>query len=305
MRTATIRLAAVIILLGACTPTASPDRGTDPTDSTRGTVAATPTSASRPAASTSTTTTTTATTSTGSTVTPSTTTTVPSTTTVDDPPPGEVTGVGVEIGAGSGEIDVSWDRNPEPDIDHYEVWWSENPGGPETLIALVPHDPGELGGLAQDLGGGRTLFVDVGFRNQMPGHDCYRLRAVDVAGNGAALSSEVCLPDPAPTQVAGLSVELGGGSGEVAVIWRRNAEPDIDHYEIWYSERPGGTTALLVTVPHDPSRLGGITHDLGDGRTLYIDTGRDLVAGTNCYQVAAVDAGGHAGPRSAEVCLQP
>ena len=311
MSTPRIPLAVLLLLLGACTPTASTTAGQDTpaTTSTSG-IPTTSTVSTTVPAKVPTSTTVPVSTTTGefpSTTSSATTSSVPpsSTTVPDDPSPGQVGGVLVAIGAGSGEIDISWDRNQETDIDHYEIWWSEAPGGSKDLIGVVPHDPAALGGVAQDAGGGRTLFVDLGGRNQIPGHDCYRLRAVDLGGNGGPLSTEVCLPNLPPSQVAGLSVELGGGSGEVAVIWQRNAEPDIDHYEIWYSAQAGGTKSLLVSVPHDASRLPGNAQDLGDGRTLYIDAPRELVPGTNCYQVAAVDDGGVVGPRSGEVCFQP
>ncbi len=294
----TIRLVAAGVLLAACAPAASTDTSADTSTSS----AASPSPA---VASTTAATSTTAAVSTTTTTGATTTTTVRPTTTANDPPPGVVTGIVVGLGAGSGEIDISWDRNPEPDVDRYEIWWSATPGGSKTLVDVVPHDTARLGGLAQDLGGGRTAYVDVNGRSQTPGGDCYELRAVDAASNEGPFSAEVCLPDPPPGQVAELTVGEGGGSLEISVVWRRNGETDIDHYEIWYSEQPGQAKSLLVTVPHDPSQLGGRSQDLGDGRTQFIDSPRDWIAGTNCYQVAAVDAAGQAGPRSAEVCYRP
>ncbi len=208
----------------------------------------------------------------------------------------------VDIGPGSGEILVIWARNQESDLDHYEIWWSEAPGGSKVLVDTVPHDPSRLGGLSQDLGGGRTEYTDVGGRSWDPGRDCYQVRAVDASGNQGPLPPEVCLPDPAPEQVTGLTVGPGGGSLEVGVIWRRTADQDIDHYEIWYSEQPGQAKAMIATVPDAPT--GGRAIDLGDGRIEYIDYPRDLVDGTNCYQVAAVDRDGRPGPRSVEACYR-
>ncbi len=284
-------LGAAALLLAACGP------------STGTTTTATPASSTTPTTATTMVTTTTTTTTSSTTTTTASTTTSTTTTTVADPPPGRVQGVVVSTGAGSGEIDISWQRNPEPDVDHYEVWYSQDPGAGKTVVDTVPHDPSQLGGLSQDLGGGRTLYTDITGRTWDEGKSCYQVRAVDTAGHAGPFSAETCLPVTPPSVVTGISVGMGGGSGEIAVIWRRNTDGDIDHYNIWYSLLPGQDKELLTTVPHDPSALGGNSQDMGDGRTMYIDFPRDLIEATNCYQVSAVDTAGNEGPRSVEACF--
>lgn len=95
--------------------------------------------------------------------------------------------------------------------------------------------------------------------------------------------------DPAPPQVTGVTAGLGGGSGEVYVQWGASPAPDLDHYAIYYSETAGGSKVFLA--------------DASGASTAYIDYPRDLTDGINCYQVAAVDAGGNEGPRSVEACF--
>lgn len=94
--------------------------------------------------------------------------------------------------------------------------------------------------------------------------------------------------DPPPAKVTGVKVTVGGGSGEVYIRWAASSASDLDHYQLLYSENPGGSKSHLANVA---------------GATEYIDFPRDLTAGINCYIVRAVDTGGHASPASNEVCL--
>ena len=108
------------------------------------------------------------------------------------------------------------------------------------------------------------------------------------------------MPPPTPS---GFEVGIGGGSGEVMIIWSRVAAPNTSAYLLWFSELPGGAKALLATVAHDPTGLVGPAYDAGGGRTAYIDFPRVLENDRNCYQISAVDAGGHENPRTGELCL--
>lgn len=94
--------------------------------------------------------------------------------------------------------------------------------------------------------------------------------------------------DPPPPKVTGVKVTVGGGSGEVYIRWAASSASDLDHYQLLYSENPGGAKSHLANVT---------------GATEYIDFPRDLTAGINCYVIRAVDTGGHASPASNEVCL--
>ncbi len=89
--------------------------------------------------------------------------------------------------------------------------------------------------------------------------------------------------------MTGVTVGIGGGSGEVYVQWAASPAGDLDHYSLSYSENSGGSKVHLADVPA--------------GTTEYIDFPRELTPGINCYVIKAVDAGGNASSGSDEVCL--
>ena len=260
------------------------------------------TSATTTPPATSVTTTTVATTTTATTTTSTTTTTVaPTTTTAPDAPPGAVQGLTVAIGGGSGEVISEWNRNIESDIGSYNLWYSDDPGGIKTLLIEIPHDMAALPPMAYNAGGDRIAYVDL--RAQIEGKHCYQVSAIDAGENEGSRSVEVCLPVTPPSTPAGFAVGIGGGSGEVMVIWVRIPDPDGASYNLWYSEWPGGSKSLLASVAHDPGSLTGPAYDAGGGRTAYIDFPRMLENDRNCYQISAVDTAGNEGARTAELCL--
>ena len=223
------------------------------------------------------------------------------TTTAPDPAPGIVGGLTVEIGGGSGEVIPEWNRNTEPDLDLYRIWYSDDPGVSKALLAEIPHDTSALPGPAYDAGGGRTAYVDL--RAQIEGKHCYQVSAVDGAGHEGQRSAEVCLPAAPPAAPSGFDVGIGGGSGEVMIIWSRGSAPDTDSYLLWFSGVPGDSKALLATVAHDPTALVAPAYNAGGGRTAYIDFPRSLENDRNCYQISAIDDGGNESPRTGELCL--
>lgn len=109
-----------------------------------------------------------------------------------------------------------------------------------------------------------------------------------------------CTPSPAidtpPGPVSGFHAEPGGGSGEIYIDWQASAEPDVDHYNLYSATTAGGPYTLLVAVANtqDSSLEAGIR-----GYFNY------PVDQRQCYVVAAVDAAGAEGPRSAESCATP
>ena len=240
-------------------------------------------------------------TSTSTSTTTTSTSTTTTTTTAPDPAPGTVGGLTVEIGGGSGEVIPEWDRSAEPDLDLYRIWYSDDPGASKALLAEIPHDTSALPGPAYDAGGGRTAYVDL--RAQIEGKHCYQISAVDGAGHEGQRSTEVCLPAVPPATPSGFDVGFGGGSGEVMIVWSRVSAPDTTSYLLWFSEVPGGSKALLATVAHDPAALVAPAYNAGGGRTAYIDFPRSLENDRNCYQISAIDAGGHESSRTGELCL--
>jgi hypothetical protein len=219
-----------------------------------------------------------------------------------DPAPAAVEGLTVDIGGGSGEVIPEWDRNGESDVVAYRLWYSDDPGASKTMLAQLAHAPGSLQPPAYN-DGNRIAYVDL--RAQIAGKHCYQVSAVDLGGHEGPRSPEVCLPPQTvvtPGTPSGFEVGLGGGSGEVAIRWSRTSDAAVDHYNLWFSEWPGGAKTLLATVARDPANLTGPAYDEGGGTTVYIDFPRTLENNRNCYQLSAVDVGGQEGPRTDELC---
>ena len=208
-----------------------------------------------------------------------------------DTTPSQVTDVIATLSGGSGEIDVSWDPVPDLDIDHYNIWYSELPGGTKTLIT----DP-YIGPDTRD--SGRWYIIDYP-RSLVSGNDCYQVSAVDLAGQEGQRSAEACFDSTpgAPDQVTGVAVGLGGGSGEAYISWTRNTDPDLSHYNAYYSELPGGPYTFRQTVADDEID--------GSNRVFFVDFPVDLTVGKTCYEISAVDLSGNEGTRSIEECFAP
>lgn len=220
----------------------------------------------------------------------STTTTAPATTTTL--PLGPVVGLEVGLGGGSEEVSVTWLLNPEPHVDHYDVLFSETPGGSYGFVVSIADD--SVSPIP-----GRPGFIDHP-RDQTVGKTCYRVRAVATGGGEGPLSDEECfdpVPGP-PSQVQDVTVGLGGGSGEVAVTWQVNPEGDVAHYAVFFSQTPGGSYGLVRTVEDDS---GSPT----PGRPGFVDHPRDQTVGMTCYRVRAIDLNGKEGALSAESCFDP
>ncbi len=209
-----------------------------------------------------------------------------------DPAPGIVTGLIVTLGGGSGEIDVSWEPNAEPDIDHYNVWFSELSGGVKMLVP----EPYFFGPATKP--SGRRFIIDWP-RAQTAGESCYQVSAVDDAGQEGLRSVEECFdPVPgAPSQVMNVTVGLGGGSEEVYVSWTPNGDGDIDFYDAYFSEFPGGPYTYLTFVDE-------AVRD-GSNRVYLIDLPRELTVDKTCYVITAVDFNAKEGPTSDEACFDP
>ncbi len=208
-----------------------------------------------------------------------------------DPAPTAVTGLVVTLSGGSGEIDVSWDPNPETDIDHYNVWFSQLPGETKTLVP----EPYFFGPATKP--SGRWFIIDWP-RDQTSGESCYQISAIDAAGQESPRSVEDCFDSTpgTPVQVLNVTVGLGGGSGEVAVSWDSGPEADIHHYNVWFSELAGGVKTLLP----EPYLFGPV---LNSGRWSIIDWPRAEIDGQTCYEITAVDFNDKESPPSVEACF--
>jgi hypothetical protein len=208
-----------------------------------------------------------------------------------DPPPTTVTGLIATLSGGSGEIDVSWDANPEPDVAGYKVWFSELPGAAKTLVP-EPYFEGPA-----TRPGDRWYIVDWP-RNQTAGESCYQISAVDAAGQEGPRSVEDCFdPQPGPPgKVMNVTAGLAGGSAEVAVSWDPKSG-DTHHYNAYFSELPGGPYSFVTSVDDDVRNRAN--------RVFFVDFPRDLTVGKTCYVISAVDFNDKEGPTSDEACFDP
>jgi len=108
--------------------------------------------------------------------------------------PAAVSGFAVDIGGGSQEVFVRWERGPEADLDHYNLWYSKFPGDSKVLLDMVTHDPGLLDSPAYDVGGGVTGYIDFP-RDLSNDQQCYEVSAVNTGGDEGPRAHELCLAD--------------------------------------------------------------------------------------------------------------
>ncbi|MDJ0924350.1 MAG: S-layer homology domain-containing protein [Acidimicrobiia bacterium] len=206
-------------------------------------------------------------------------------------PPAMVTDVVATLSGGSGEIDVSWTGAVEPDVVTYNVWYSFEPGAAKSLLTDIYFGPAFR---APD-----RIYVTDFPRSLTSGKDCYQVSAVDSGGLEGPRSAEACFdstPGP-PSQVMNVTVGLGGGSGEVDVSWDPVPELDVDHYNAYFSEQPGGPYGLVL----EPYFFGPDTKP--GGRIFFIDWPVAQTDGESCYLISAVDLSGNEGPTSVEACF--
>ncbi len=135
------------------------------------------------------------------------------------------------------KIRLSWQPNPEPDIDHYEIYRGTIADNIQTKIKTV--GPKETSYTDMPLADSRTFW--------------YRIRAVDRDGLTGAWSAVVhAMTKHPPVQPKGLKA-IVGPSG-ILLSWKKNPESDIDHYEIsngsFLSGRLGDSQKPQFFYPH-------------------------------------------------------
>ena len=192
----------------------------------------------------------------------------------EDPPPAPPTGLGADPGSGEGEIDLSWDPNSEPDLDHYRLERDDNPGftSPASFVTV------------------NTFYTDSGLTLGQPYY--YRVFAVDAGANesgpsGTASSLPRDLPPSAPT---GLNASTGTGEGEVEIVWNPSPEPDVVQYRLERADNPGfsGATSFLTPAPLY-SDSGLTPGELYYYRAFAIDAGTNESGPSNTDSATAQD----------------
>jgi hypothetical protein len=108
--------------------------------------------------------------------------------------PAAVSGFAVDIGGGSGEVFVRWERGPESDDDHHNLWYSEFSGNSKMLLDSVAHEPDPLGSPAYDVGSGVTGYIEFP-RDLSNDKQRYEISAVSNGGDEGPRTPELCLTD--------------------------------------------------------------------------------------------------------------
>lgn len=107
--------------------------------------------------------------------------------------PSRVVGFDVGPGGGSGEVVLSWNKNPEPDIKMYRIYdgYSPMPGPGYTHLIDVPYPLQSQPGVSWWEDSGRIFFLD---EDATPGSSspCYWIAAVDTEDQGSDLSPRTC-----------------------------------------------------------------------------------------------------------------
>ena len=111
---------------------------------------------------------------------------------------------------------------------------------------------------------------------------------------------------PPPPQITGVTVQPGGGSGELVVSWQPlPANAHVALYRV-YEKKDTGRYWHLAIVTDDalglvsPGRLGIV-----DAADFWPWPSGGLTPGPRCYVVTAVSHRGLEGPLSVEVCGTP
>jgi hypothetical protein len=137
-------------------------------------------------------------------------------------PPGAPTGVVSSVGTRL--VVLSWDENPEPDLDYYRVYRGTAPG-------FVPDEP-----LAT---ASEPSFTDTAVANYLSYY--YRVAAVDFDDVESALSDEVrAVPHGIPPIITGLSAEPGDSSA--TVTWDPLDPACQEHFKVFRD-----TTAEMIS----------------------------------------------------------
>ncbi len=154
------------------------------------------------------------------------------------------TPAGLSGDAGDGQITLSWDANPECDIDGYNVYRSLTSGTGYTRQKTI-YDG--------------TSYIDGGLDNYT--YYYYVISAVDREGHETSFSDEISIrpvdmtPPAAPT---GLYLEPDETS--LSVSWNANTEPDLAGYYLKYGTESGVYTEQINVGNITSHTVSGLTN---------------------------------------------
>ena len=194
----------------------------------------------------------------------------------DTNPPSKVLGLSITpIGT---QLDLSWTANPEPDLNHYNIYRGTVTGFTVNTISDTP--------VAQPVA---HNYSDAGLSESTTYY--YRIAAVDNTGNIGSLSDEasgITTDATAPAKVIGLAATTISSS-RIDLSWTANTEPDLAHYNIFR----GTTVGFPVNPATDTPLAQSVANSFSDNTGLLEST-------TYYYKVAAVDTSGNIGVVSDE-----
>jgi uncharacterized cupredoxin-like copper-binding protein len=193
----------------------------------------------------------------------------------NDYPPAAPTGLAAGYISNT-QVRVEWNKNTEPDLDHYDLFRRVNDG---TTIGLTdlrvsPVYDGE--------GNGPNTYEDP-VSSALPNYWKYGARAADRAGNASLFSEEVIVAPPnAPDKVLAI-----GRNARVDLQWKPVAETFAAGYFI-YRATGDNPSSTAYTLRAEVS---------GRETAAFIDT--SVVNGTSCwYYVRAFDGAHNTSDRS-------
>ena len=151
----------------------------------------------------------------------------------DTTAPGQVTGLS-SVATGETTIDLSWNANSEPDLDHYNIYRDGIFVGSSVTNSFTDSGLTAL-----------TTYV-------------YEISAVDTSNNEglkSTSSSVTTLDTTAPGQVTGLTLTATGET-TVDLSWNANSEVDLNHYNVY---RDGVLLTTTTLTSYSDSGLFALT----------------------------------------------
>ncbi len=167
-----------------------------------------------------------------------------------------------------GHIDLSWQHSTDPDALYYKLYSADNPNGPFRCVAVA-------------FGADHIRAFNVS-----NGEDYYYAVAmVDNQGIEHPMSEAVWTTPGEPASPADLAAD--SAITAIHLDWSDNIEADLDHYNIYRSDRAGDPNPVLIgTAPSTSSEYTDTTVAFDD---------------RYAYQVTAVDTSGQESKYPTEV----
>jgi len=163
--------------------------------------------------------------------------------TVDNTAPDQVSGLIVTT-VSSSQLDLDWDANSEPDLDHYNVYRSITDGGSYSLVDSS----------------GTNSYSDTGLEASTTYY--YKVSAVDAIGNEGAQS-----------------LQASGTTSEAAADTMHIDSIDMNLYQLYGGRRTYATATVTIVDASDNPVAGATVSGHWEGATSDSDSGTTDVYG--------------------------